>query len=94
MGTLKKFWMYFLMFVGFFLLVTLLTNFLMRDDYKNTNYEIKSKSPVIEVTECKSAYSNGYIKGSVTNNTDKLIQIKYLKIDLYNLLHVQFSSKN
>ena len=69
METLKKFWKYFLMFIGFFLLITLLTNFLMRDDYKNANYEIKAKSPVIEVTGCKAAYSNGYIKGSVINNS-------------------------
>ncbi len=85
MGTLKKFWMYFLMFIGFFLLITLLTNLLMRDDYKDiTDYEVKSESPAIVVTECKAAYSNGYIKGSVTNNTEKLIPLKYLQINLYD----------
>ena len=84
METLKKFWKYFLMFIGFFLLITLLTNFLMRDDYKNANYEIKAESPVIAVTECKAAYSNGYIKGSVTNNTEEIIPLKYLQINLYD----------
>lgn len=84
MGTVKKFWMYFWMFIGFFLLTTLLTNFLMRDDYKNTNYKIKVEIPQISVTESKASYSNGYIKGSVTNNTEELISLKYLQIRLYD----------
>lgn len=93
MGTLKKFRLYLLMFIGFFLLVTLLTNFLMRDDYKNTNYEIKEESPVITVTECKSAYSNGYIKGNITNNTEEIIPLKYLQINLYNKDDVYLGSE-
>jgi len=84
MGTLKKFWLYFWMFIGFFLFVTLSTNFLMRDVYKNTNYEIKVESPVIEITECKAADSNGYIKGSITNNTEEIIPLKYLQVNLYD----------
>ena len=84
MGTMKKFWMYFWMFIGFFLFVTLLTNFLMRDDYKNRSYEIKAESPIITVSECKAAYSTGYIKGSVVNNTQEIIPLKYLQINLYN----------
>ena len=93
METLKKFRLYLLMFVGFFLFVTLLTNFLMRDDYKNTNYEIKEESPVITVTECKSAYSNGYIKGSITNNKEEIIPLKYLQINLYDKDDVYLGSE-
>ena len=93
MGTVKKFWMYFLMFIGFFLLATLLTNFLMRDDYKNTNYEIKEDTLVIAVTECKSAYGNGYIKGSITNNTGEIIPLKYLQINLYDEYDVYLGSE-
>lgn len=85
METMKKFKVYFFIFIGFFLLTAVLTNFLMRDDYKNiTKYEIKSESPEIVVTECKAAYSTGYVKGSVTNNTGELIPLKYLQINLYN----------
>jgi len=93
METLKKFRLYLLMFIGFFLLVTLLTNFLMRDDYKNTNYEIKEEIPVIAVTESKAAYSNGYIKGSVTNNTTEIIPLKYLQINLYDKDKVYLGSE-
>ena len=93
METFKKLRLYVLMFIGFFLLVTLLTNFLMRDDYKNTNYEIKVESPVIAVTECKAAYGNGYIKGSVTNNTEEIIPLKYLQINLYDKDDVYLGSE-
>ena len=93
MGTLKKFWMYFLMFIGFFLFVTLLTNFLMRDNYKNVNYEIKTESPIITVAECKAAYGNGYIKGNVTNNTREIIPLKYLQINLYDKDDVYLGSE-
>ena len=84
MGTLKKFWMYFWMFIGFFIFVSVLTNFLMRDDYKNSIYEIKTEIPQISVTECKASYSNGYIKGNVTNNTSEIIPLKYLQVNLYD----------
>ena len=84
MDTMKKFKVYFFIFLGFFILSTLLTNFLMRDDYKNINYEIKSNSLEIQVTECKAAYSNGYIKGNITNNTDELIPLRYLEINIYD----------
>ena len=92
METLKRFRMYLLMFIGFFILMTVLTNFLMRDDYKSINYEIKAEFPVVEVTECKAAYSNGYIKGSVTNNTEELINLKYLQVNLYDENEVYLGS--
>jgi len=93
MGTVKKFWMYFWMFIGFFLFVSLLTNFLMRDNYKDASYEIKAETPVITVAECKAAYSNGYIKGSVNNNTEDIIPLKYLQINLYDKDNVYLRSE-
>lgn len=84
METMKKFKVYFFIFIGFFALSTILTSFLMRDNYKNINYEIESETSNILVTECKAANTNGYIKGSVTNNTEELIPLKYLEINLYD----------
>ena len=84
MDTLKKFRIYFFIFVGISLLLTILTNFLMRDDYKDIKCEIKSETLEIAVTECKASYSTGYVKGSVTNNTEELINLKYLEIRIYN----------
>lgn len=93
METMKKFKVYFFIFIGIFLLLTFLTDFLMRDDYKIIDYEVKSESLEILVTECKAAYSNGYIKGSVTNNTGELIPLKYLQINLYDKDGIYLSSE-
>ena len=85
MGTIKKFWIYFILFILFFLWVTFMVKFLMMDRYVNiSNYEIKTQSPEITVDEFKVEYSHGYIKGSVKNNTGDHIPLKYLRIDLYN----------
>lgn len=85
MGTLKKFWIYFLMFIVSFVLISFLTNIAMRDNYEDiSNYEIKSESPSITVTESKATYSHGYIKGTVTNNTGDHLPLKYLEIDIYD----------
>ena len=85
MSTMKKFFTYFLLFVALYLLVQFFVSTLMKEDYKDiTDYTIKTESPEIIVTECKAAYTNGYIKGSVTNNTDKLIEKIYIRIDLFD----------
>ena len=73
------------MFIVSFIIITILTNLAMRDNYKDiTDYEILSSSPEIRVNECKAEYSHGYITGTVTNNTGKHFPLKYLQVDLYN----------
>ena len=85
MERMKKFFLYFVMFIGLFLFVEFFTNIGMKEKIEDiTNYVIKTNSPKIEVTECKASYTNGYIKGNITNNTEKHISQKYLQIDLYD----------
>lgn len=88
MARMKKFLLYFVMFAGLFLFVELFTNV----DILNTeekyaqlkNYEIKTDSPKIEVTDFMGNNSSGYIKGNITNNTGEHIKDKYLKFGFYN----------
>lgn len=84
MGTLKKFCIYFIIFVIAFLLINCLTYATMYESYKDINYEIKETSPQISVNDCKAIYSQGYINGSITNDTGNLIPLKYLKVNLYD----------
>ena len=84
MKTIKKFWLYFILFVLLYLFVTFLTNFEMRDVYKDINFSIKTDNPQITVTEAKANRSIGYIIGNITNNTNEHIKECYLKVDLYN----------
>ena len=94
MATLKKFWKYFLLFIGFFILTAILTKVAMRDEYVNIkNYEIKVKSPKIEVIECKAKNSVGYVRGEITNDTEELIPLKYLRINVFDKDEVYLGSE-
>ena len=93
METMKKFKIYFYIFILAFLIITLLTNLLMRVNYRAIDYKVKSNLLEMKVVECKAAYSTGYIKGSVTNNTGELIPLKYLQINLYNKDDVYLGSE-
>ncbi len=94
MATLKKFGIYFLIFVAAFCIITGLTNLAMRYSYKDiTNYEIVGDSSAISVDECRATYANGYIKGSITNNAEEIIPLKYLKINLYDKNEVYLGSE-
>ncbi len=85
MAKMKKFLKYLIWLVLLYLIVNGLTYLATKDDYKElTNYTISTDSPKIEVTESMTAYTHGYIKGQVTNNTGEHIQKTYLKLDFYD----------
>ncbi len=85
MAKMKKFFKYLIWLILLYLLVNVLTYLATKDDYRDlTNFNIATESPKIEVTESKSAYTHGYIKGQVTNDTGKHIPKTYLQIDFYN----------
>lgn len=51
-------------------------------DFKN--YEIVTAEPKVEITECKSSYTKGYIKGNIRNTTGKLMEVACMKVTLYS----------
>lgn len=82
---MKKFFIYFILFVAFYLFVSLMTNLGMKENYKNiTNHQITVESPKVTVSESKATYSYGYIKGSISNDTGKHLKDKYLQFDFYD----------
>lgn len=85
MERMKKFFLYFLMFLSLFIYVSVFSNLGVREEYLDiTNYKINTNSPKIEILEAKSCYTNGYIKGNVINDTGEHIRQKYLQLDFYN----------
>lgn len=85
MAKMKKFFKYLIWLILLYLLVNGLTYIATKDNYKDlTNFIITTESPRIEVTESKAAYTHGYIKGQVTNDTGKHIQKTYLQLDFYD----------
>lgn len=85
MARMKQFFLYFLMFIAFFIFVSLFTNLAMKERFEDiTNHEINISSPQIIVTESKASYSGGYIRGTITNDTGEHIKDKYLQFDFYD----------
>ena len=95
MKTMKKFWMYFINFIVLFLLVSGLIHLgTMKtkvEEEKVIQCVSNNTSPVIEITECK----DGKLKGTITNDTNILINVVYVKAEFYNedneLLGSQYS---
>lgn len=85
MAKMKKFFLYFLMFIALYIFVTTLTNFSMKEKFKDIqNIQISVSSPKIFIEESKATNSHGYIKGTITNETGEHIKDKYLQFDFYN----------
>lgn len=82
---MKKFFMYFMMFIALYLFVNIFTNLGMRENYKDiTNHQINITTPQVTVSESKATNYYGYIKGNILNNTGEHIKDKYLQFDFYN----------
>ena len=47
-----------------------------------TNYEINTEPLFVDVTEAEASNRNGYINGIVKNNTESVIENKYLKFSM------------
>lgn len=85
MERMKKFFIYFILFVGLYLFVSLMTNLGMKEKYEDiTNHEILVESPKVTILESRVTYSYGYIKGNVLNDTGEHLKDKYLQFDFYD----------
>ena len=74
-----------ILLVAAYFIVTFFTNLVTKPHYRNFDgYEIVSEEPKVEITECKNSYTKGYIKGSIRNTTDEIIDAVCIKIKLYN----------
>lgn len=95
MATLKKFFRYFLMFLFIFIFVTIFTQLELKKkkQIEEPRYSIKTTSPKIEVEECLSEGTKGYIKGIIINDTNKHIKDRYLKFNFYNKDNTYLASK-
>ena len=84
MKTMKKFWKYFINFIVLMIVVSAGTYFGMKgftkEEAKPIECVVQEESPVINVTET----TNKKITGTVTNNTDVLINQIYVKAEFYN----------
>ena len=82
---MKKIFRYIIILVVTYILVGVFTYFITKQYYRDfSNYEILTESPQVEITECKTAYSKGYIKGTITNTTGEIIEESNVQVTIYD----------
>lgn len=93
MAKLKKYLLYVFMIVGFWIFSDILIYLSINSTYANVAAKVYTNAPEIIVGESKATYVNGYVKGSIKNNTGGIINDKYLKIELYSARDVKLGTK-
>ena len=91
MEKIQTFMIYFLIIIVFFLVSTFLEGQLIEQMYfkldgsvqENFEYAGENLELDIKVLEAKATKMNGYLTARVTNNTNRVVNKAYLKIDLF-----------
>lgn len=82
---MKKIFKYVILLIVAYFLVNFFTNLVTKQHYRDfKNYEILTEEPKIEITECKTSYTKGYIKGNIKNTKGEMIDAVCIKVTSYN----------
>lgn len=83
MDRMKMFFKYFLIFVLIYVFSNIIINALLKTSFtKMKNYEIDVTELYVDVSEAKVSRWSGKITGIVKNNTNEVVEDKYLKITM------------
>lgn len=83
MKRMKTFFIYAMLVIGVILLTDVFANLVLETGYRTIKeYNINTTSPKIEIVQAETTNANGRIKGTITNNTNSLLQGQFIKIDL------------
>ena len=93
MKRLKTFLLYALAVAALWIFSNVIIYISLNSTYKNINAKIYTNSPQITILKNQATYVNGVINGSIKNNTQEIINDKYLKIDLYSARDVKLGTK-
>ena len=93
MARLKKFLLYVFLIAAFWIFSDILIYLSINSSYANVEVRIFAISPEISIGESKATYVNGFVKGNIKNNTESIMNDKYLKIELYSKRDVKLGTK-
>ena len=91
MTTYKKFFIYFLLIIAFFIFSRILIYIALNTTYQYKNLDIKTSMPMD--VEVKATSIDGFVKGKIFNNTGEKLENKYIKIDCYSKHDVLMGTK-
>lgn len=85
MSRMKTFGIYLLIFVVFYIFSSLIAYGYIQSTYKKISGEvIKDDNFEIKINNSEATLVNGYIEGTITNSSDKQIDGKYIRIELFS----------
>ena len=93
MKRMKTFLIYALLVVALWIFSDIIIYLAINGTYANVDTRVYTNSPEIFVGQSKATYVNGYVKGGIKNNTEEIINNKYLKIDMYSPRDVKLGTK-
>ena len=93
MKRLKKFLLYALAIAAFWIFSDLLIYVAVNSTYVHIDTKVETSFPEITIEDSKATFVNGFVKGSIKNNTDSAISEKYVKIDLYSPRNSKMGTK-
>ena len=90
---MKKYLLYVFLIAAFWVFSDILIYLSINTTYAHVDTKVFAISPEVTIGQSKATYVNGVVKGTVKNNTDAIINNKYLKIDLYSPRNVKLGTK-
>lgn len=84
MKRFKQIMFFALLIVAFAVFTNFISRIGLKNTYKTISGQIKSASPEIVVSEAKASDVNGYVKGTIKNNTETDIEKTFIKVDIYS----------
>ena len=83
MSRMKTFLKYVILLLLFYVFSNIMINAFLKVSYTNvSDYDINVSEAFVDVNEAKVSNRNGYINGIIKNNTDNVIENKYLKFSM------------
>lgn len=83
MSRMKTFLKYVILLLLFYVFSNIMINAFLKVSYTNvSDYDINVSEAFVDVIEAKVSNRNGYINGIIKNNTDNVIENKYLKFSM------------
>lgn len=94
MSRMKTFGLYALCVILFFIFSNIMIDIAIKATYNPIDtYLIKEENITIDIKEAKATYVNGYVGGTITNQTQENINQTYIQIDLFSKNNVYLGSK-
>lgn len=93
MERMKVFFKYIIIIALFWVFSNLIIYVSINGTYKHIDVQIPTNIPRIIIKDSKATRINGYVKGSIKNNTNDIINKKYIKIECYSARNIKLGTK-